>query len=248
MSAAGSRLILFPGLGADARLFFRQQAHFGARLITPAVLRPRESEDLPAYAARWASLLESEGLLAPPLVLGGMSFGGQVALEIARAAQAKPAAIVLIASNRTSDSIPPRFRSQQARGRRLPHALIRFGLRRLAALFGLREGLDPEARRMLEQMAAEADIGTLRWGAQAASAWRFTAADAQSLGAPIFQIHGAADWVIPPHPGHPDRLLAGAKHLITFTHAREVNRYLEEALAAVSAAPAVPAGGGRTNR
>jgi len=248
MSAPGSRLILFPGLGADARLFFRQQAHFGERLVTPALLRPREGEDLPAYAARWAPLLEGQGVLAPPFVLGGMSFGGQVALEMTRAAKVKPAAVVLIASSRTSDSIPPRFRQQQAWGRRLPHALVRFGLRRLAGLFNLREGLDPEARRMLARMAAEADIGMLRWGAQAASAWRFTEADARALGAPIYQIHGAADWVIPPHPGHPDRLLAGARHLITFTHPGEVNRYLEEAMAAVSAAPPAPAGGGRTSR
>jgi pimeloyl-ACP methyl ester carboxylesterase len=248
MAAADPRLILFPGLGADARLFLRQQSHFGQRLVTPAAPRPRERDDLAGYAARWASLLDQQGLFAAPFVLGGMSFGGQLALEMARVAPAKPAAIVLIASHRTSDSILPRFRQQQARGRRLPHALIRFGLRHLAGLFALREGLDEEARQILLRMAAETDIGALLWGAQAAAAWHFTEADARALGAPIFQIHGAADWVIPPHPGHPDRLLAGAKHLITFTHAREVNQYLEDALAAVSAAPPAPADAAQTSR
>src|SRR3954471_11103317 len=82
---AATRLVLFPGLAADGRLFAPQQAGLpGVRVETPAWIEPaRDDETLEAYSARMAALV------APPmagerLFLGGASLGALVALEAAR--------------------------------------------------------------------------------------------------------------------------------------------------------------------
>ncbi|MFZ1934503.1 MAG: thioesterase domain-containing protein, partial [Thermoguttaceae bacterium] len=75
------QLILLPGLGADHRLLEPQRAAF-PQLIVPPWIPPRKHESLPQYAERMAQTV------APPhdvpLVLGGVSFGGMLAYEMAR--------------------------------------------------------------------------------------------------------------------------------------------------------------------
>src|SRR6185503_21033432 len=85
-----TRLVLLPGLGADAALFEPQRAAFPG-LEVPPWLDPHPGETLPAFAARMADRVGPTG----PLVLGGVSFGGMVALEMARLVQ--PRAVVLVA-------------------------------------------------------------------------------------------------------------------------------------------------------
>ncbi len=113
------QLILLPGLGADERLLEPQRRAF-PQLIVPPWIPPRTKESLADYAARMAEsvthctphALREEKPLAereerphaereeykPRLVLGGVSFGGMLAYEMAR--HLKPDAVVLIASCR----------------------------------------------------------------------------------------------------------------------------------------------------
>ncbi len=74
----GLPLILLSGMAADARLFALQQADFPG-LVVPDWIEPRPKEPLPAYAARLARLVDP----GRPCLVGGASFGGLVALELA---------------------------------------------------------------------------------------------------------------------------------------------------------------------
>ena len=89
------QLILLPGLGADHRLLEPQRRAF-PQLIVPPWIPPRKNESLPDYAARMAETVTPSRDV--PLVLGGVSFGGMLAYEMAR--HLKPDAVVLIASCR----------------------------------------------------------------------------------------------------------------------------------------------------
>jgi thioesterase domain-containing protein len=72
------RLVLLPGLGADERLFQAQRAAI-PELEVPAWPDPVPGESLREFAARAAEAVPAgEGLY-----LGGSSFGGMVALEMA---------------------------------------------------------------------------------------------------------------------------------------------------------------------
>src|SRR3972149_5947698 len=71
-------IVLLPGLGADQRRFQLQPAATPDLLI-PSWPVPRPQDSLPAYAARLADAIPSSDCL----YLGGSSFGGMVALELA---------------------------------------------------------------------------------------------------------------------------------------------------------------------
>ena len=94
-----TRLVFIPGLGADSRLFYSQQSVFKDS-ISPPWLTPQKNEMLPQYARRWAKQLK----LKNGCVLVGVSFGGMVALEMAR--WVKPKAVLLVGSCRTPKSVP----------------------------------------------------------------------------------------------------------------------------------------------
>ena len=100
------QLILLPGLGADHRLLEPQRKEF-PQLVVPAWIPPQKNESLPHYAApNGADRCAAQDR---PLVLGGVSFGGMLAYEMAR--HLKPHAVVLIASCRTRQGLRPVHRA-----------------------------------------------------------------------------------------------------------------------------------------
>jgi len=102
-------LILFPGMGADARLFAPQRAAF-PQLIVPTWIKPERGESLAAYAERCARQIDP----GEECFVGGASFGGFVAVEAARHLRAK--ACFLIGSARGPDELPLRIQAFGAGG------------------------------------------------------------------------------------------------------------------------------------
>src|SRR5262245_19159901 len=74
-----SPLILIPGMGADGRIFRAQHTAF-QNLCVPKWITPLRNESLASYARRFAAIINPH----QPCYLGGASFGGVVALEMAR--------------------------------------------------------------------------------------------------------------------------------------------------------------------
>lgn len=227
--AASATLVLLPGLGADGRLFDDLEA-FAPPFVTPAWPTPEPRESLAEYARRWAPELRCQ-LGERPIVLGGMSFGGQVALELA--SHLRPRAVVLLASHPDSDELTVRFRRQVRLLPLLPDAVLRWGLRRIAMpLIARRERLSREQRARLLAMAADENLTFFRWASRAAAEWR-RRADAV-LPCPLLRLHGEHDSVIPLGRREAVEVL-DAGHLIPMTHAAEVGACLHRAAAAAFA-------------
>jgi pimeloyl-ACP methyl ester carboxylesterase len=215
MSNTGFNVVFLPGLGADGRLFAFQRAVF-PDLFTPPWLPPFPHEALAQYAVRLAGELS----LARPLVLGGCSFGGMVAYEMARTLEAD--ALVLIGSVAARSEIPASFRFLGGLSRAVPAA--GFGLAQLAApavasIFGAH---DIEHRRLFVEMLRSSSPEFLRWACIAMHGWK-----PQPLaGVPIFAIHGDKDHILPLGRRPVDVAVRGGGHLLTLTHPREVNEGL----------------------
>ena len=96
-------LILLPGVGADERFFDAQRAAFST-LIVPHWLPPQTSEPLSAYARRMANAVDPGG----PCFVGGSSFGGMVALEMAPHLDARRC--FLLGTIRSCTELPLRWR------------------------------------------------------------------------------------------------------------------------------------------
>jgi pimeloyl-ACP methyl ester carboxylesterase len=220
------QLILFPGLGADHRLLEPQLAAF-PQLIVPPWIPPRKNESLPSYAARMAETLAPSH--DSPLLIGGVSFGGMLACEVAR--HLKPDAVLLIASCRT----PKNLRPWQVRLRHLlPFVPVQiWSIAKLLSgpvMWALHRR-SPVKRQMLVRMFKESDSRFMHWVLQAILNWQPEPLD----GVPVFQIHGSRDIMISASRVTPDVLIPGGGHLINMSRAEEVNSFIARAAASCAA-------------
>ncbi|MBE0596292.1 MAG: hypothetical protein IH614_03375 [Desulfuromonadales bacterium] len=217
------RLILWPGLGADERMFTRIQS--APPLITPRHLLPRRGEDLPAFARRSADAL---GIEAGD-VIGGSSFGGVVAAAIAR--QRPVRALVLIGGALDAGGLRPIPGEQMVR--RLPPFMVRPLLRSERALQHVFAPEGPEVYELARRMLNETPDDLLLYGGRMLIAFR----PAQSVGCPVFALHGGRDPVMSPPPIPDCRLVAEAGHGLAWTHAAEVTAFLRQVWSTLQPAP-----------
>jgi pimeloyl-ACP methyl ester carboxylesterase len=217
-------LILLPGMGADARLF-RPQLDAFPNAIVPPWLPPNPRESLAEYAQRFAAAIDP----GRPCFVGGASFGGFVALEMAPHLNAL--ACFLIGSARDASGMPSRIRWLRPFGGTigvLPFRLLgpsAWLARHTVGRFG-----HPLTRSFLRHLQ-EADASFLRWGSRAALTWKPSPATAA---VPVYQIHGERDRIFPAKRSRADVILTNAGHLISLTHAAAVNDFLRRHMMAAS--------------
>jgi len=213
-----ARLILWPGLAADERMYARL-GDCGWELVTPRLPVPRADEDMPAYARRCAAELEvtSEDLV------GGCSFGAMVATHIARQQAVKGLVLLAGALDSSTLATPARLLGK------LPWLLPLSWLRRLfASDFNLQrffgDQQDPEGYALARQMLETTPDDLLRFGGRMVVN--------QPTGVPpegeVFAIHGAEDRVMGPPAIEDCRIVAGAGHGLVFSHAEEVTDFLRD--------------------
>lgn len=215
------RLILVPGMGVDGRVFTPQRAAFPMMEI-PAWIDPEVNEPLSHYATRLAaSLPKSEA----PTVVGGLSMGGMVALEMAKHVNAR--AVVQISSCDHPDAVLPLLTMSEPIGQSVSTGVLNLG-KRLAALFVGRGGVPSEHRRLVQQMLKDISIDFIRWAGYAITRWPGLA----DPGVPVHHIHGTRDWVIPISRLRtpPTRIVQGGAHVLNMSHEREVNEFLREVM------------------
>ena len=217
--AQGLTWILLPGLGGDARLFEPQRAL--GRLVVPRWIDPRPDEALSSYAARLAHAIRRDHALDGPYALGGVSFGGVVAQEMARVLD--PQAVALIASCRSSDALAPAVRWFRAGVELVPRPLARWGVEQARTAIAARSAAFPFPRRLVAEMADSVSSEFIRWATGAIVRWPGT----QLRGRRVRQIHGSRDTIIPADRVWPDEWVPGGEHLINLTHPDQVNRFLQ---------------------
>jgi pimeloyl-ACP methyl ester carboxylesterase len=222
------RLVLLPGLGADSRLFDLQRAEF-PDIVVPPWLEPEPGEELPAYAARLAQTVREPD---DAYVLGGASFGGMLALEMARLL--RPGAVVLIGSAFSGREVCRWLRWLECVGHPLPTGAINAGRTltpMVAPIFSSASRCDLD---LFLDMLNQTPTRFLRWAGRAIMRWTFQG----ELACPVHRIHGAADFVIQPPRANGVRLVNGAGHVLSMTHPEETNAFLRDATRTVRSAAA----------
>lgn len=223
-------LIFFPGLAANAELFAPQRKAF-THLQVPEWPAPQAYESLKLYAKRLAS-----GLIVPtdrPYILGGFSFGTQIAQELLQHLDPKPALLFLICAVRGRHQYTPAFLIQERLARFLPGQVQQGLYPFYAKQFAQREGLNSEQTQRLIAMGQTLDPDFFKWSAKACAEWSGPPDLPQSL--PVWHLHGEQDTVIPDAHHEANHVIPDAGHLITWTHATEVNALLKEAQQVVRA-------------
>ena len=221
------RLILLPGLGSTPAVFEHQRKAFGDRLETPAFIKHESNESVAAYAQRWARQLSRPGD-DRPLFIGGASFGGMLAQEMAMYLEPKPKAVLLISTTRQSDQVTGLMQFAEVLSRAVPRRSVNKTLSLLNLVFALLDGLDDDDKARLMQAGRDVDPAVTKWASGVAVNWPgFTP---PSDYPPMHQIHAKKDWVIKaPSEDTPNaELIEGTSHLLHMTHPKTVNRFLFE--------------------
>ncbi|MCG3122413.1 MAG: hypothetical protein GIKADHBN_00800 [Phycisphaerales bacterium] len=216
-------LVLLPGVGADHRLFRRQQTAF-ANLVVPPWLTAARGETFESYADRMALHIRAILPAGVPVVLGGASMGGMLAVQMAP--MLRPRVLVLLGS-----CLDPREITAVGRAAGRTARLVGpSGVDRLRALAPAAvHSLGPMTRAQrceLLEMTDALPAEFLVWAARAIFRWN---------GAPrprcrLLRVHGSLDRIITPPTTPIDLLLARAGHVPSVTHADQVNQVIADAL------------------
>ncbi len=209
-------IILLPGLGLDERLFATQQSDL-PNIQVPQWIRPGYWESLPEYARRLARSVDPGG----PCYVGGMSFGGMVALEMSRHLDCR--GCFLISSIRSREELPPWARILAPGVWLLPPRCDLIGAALGALLLWTVARSFPPRWRQFCVHLSKIRAPLMPWACRAAVRWKPT----QPFPCPIYQIHGDHDPILPHQATRPDQLIPRGGHLLPLTHPFVITEFLQ---------------------
>jgi pimeloyl-ACP methyl ester carboxylesterase len=231
-------LVLFSGLGADDHVFWHQLSEF-PKLTVMDWLVPLRGESLAEYAARYSELIRTDILknqVTSDVVIGGLSFGGIVALEVAK--HVKPDGVVLLASARRPTDLPLRIRFFRPLRFLGPLARVIVMILQLLAVpfaYGVARRVIPYTSGVLRQVC-RANSRVVAWSICQIWAWD----DEPLLDCSVYQIHGDQDFVIvnpTTKREHNEKstpstaeIIPEAGHLVTITHPKDVADFLNRSI------------------
>ncbi len=209
-------MVLFPGLGADGRMYDPQRAGI-PDLVTPSWDAYLAGGSLADFARR---IVEETPAVLTAEAIGGSSFGGFVAWEMAAITQ--PSDLILIGSASSTKQLRSSLHALLPISRWIPRPLLSVvphtGLS-AAPIFGANS---------LQTARAFADMGRglkpefLAWALRAIAGWLPSPLPPRTK---VHRLHGSRDLLIRP-PSDGATLLPNAGHLPTLTHSTEVLAFL----------------------
>lgn len=203
---------LFSGLGADSRAFQALELP-GYNKVFIEWVPPGHKESMAQYARRLTSQI-----LTPEPILIGLSFGGMMAVEVAK--QIPTDKIVLISSAKT--------RSDLAAGSSLffkwklykviPGSLLRRPNIMVNNLFGAETASD---KQLLGEILEDTDVPFFRWAMDNIVNW-----DNETIPPHLIHIHGTADKIIPYSGVKADYSIEGGGHLMILNRADIISKII----------------------
>lgn len=201
------------GLGADEQLFkYLDIPGYSLQVLQWPQYRP--VDNLVSYAYKL-----SEQITGPDPILLGVSFGGMLAIEIAKRVSA--AQTFLISSVQSAKDLPFYYRwaGSLSLPSLIPDVLINEPSEIQEHLFGV-EG--EEDKTLLRRYLINADPVYIRWGLRVILEW-----ENEDFPLNVVHIHGTNDRVIPIPTGVHFRVQEGG-HLMVFNKAAEVSRLIAQ--------------------
>lgn len=213
------RVYFIPGLAADKRVFRHIHLPEGCEAHYLEWIPPQGQETLPSYAARMAGQIDTR----QPFALVGLSFGGMLAVEMAK--KFHPEKLILIASISHPTHLPSYYKRAFQLGlhRIITPGMIKYGVY-LKRYF---TSESPEDKQIIRQMAREMDNQFVAWALGAIVNWQTDAADFSA-----HHIHGTSDLILPLRYTKPTVSIQKGGHLMIFDRATDINKVLAELLSA----------------
>lgn len=207
------RIYCISGLGADHRLF--QNISIPGFELVPVHWAPYDGiKDLPAYARKLQSQIQEEDA-----VILGLSFGGMLAVELAKL---NPRYKVFIVSSVKVSAELAIF------GGTLSKLLIRSGI--IASwMYGIPHAITLKTlgsktkaeKDLLKAIMRDSDGRFSKWALKTIITWKNDVAPEN-----VVLLHGTHDKTIPSVNVHPDHWVQGGTHIMIYSQGDEVSRII----------------------
>jgi len=207
-------IYVFSGLGADERVF--QKMDFNGLTVTFINWeKPNKKETIEEYANKLLRQIKIE----KPIIVG-LSFGGIMAIEIAK--QIDTEKVILIASAKTKTEIPFYYRlaGQLKIHRLLPTKLLKKSNFISNWFFGVSSSFDKE---LLKTILKETNTTFLTWAIDKILGWTN-----QTELKNLKHIHGTADRILPIRFINCDFKVNNGGHFMTLNKAIELTKLIRE--------------------
>jgi pimeloyl-ACP methyl ester carboxylesterase len=209
-------IYIFTGLGADERVFhkinFENYNTIHIKWITPF---PKET--IEAYALR----LTQQITTANPILVG-LSFGGMVAVEVAKHITTEK--IILISSSKNKNEIPFYYKlAGKIRLHRIIHARFLVKANKMTnKIFSVRSSED---KKIISSMMAASDVVFLNWAID-----KIVHLNNEVVHKNLTHIHGSEDRILPIRFVNADVVIKGGTHLMIMNRAAEVQQKILDAI------------------
>jgi pimeloyl-ACP methyl ester carboxylesterase len=207
-------LFLLSGLGADKRVFDFLDLD-GYNIHHVLWIKPGANESLCGYAKR---LLPQITRKKP--ILMGVSFGGMVALEIAKLIEVEK--VILISSAKNCDALPTSFKimGRLKLQKLMPPSAIKKPNEMLFWLFGVNTH---EHRRLLASIMKDTDEIFFSWAIETICLWK----NKQNVDR-VIQIHGTNDRIL--NLRSADFVIEGGGHFMVVSRAKEISDIIKNVI------------------
>jgi len=202
------------GLGADERAFqFLDFGNWNPHFVH--WIPPQQDETIGSYARRLLPQISSEN---PVLI--GYSFGGMMAIELARLIPT--AKLIILASVKTSRELPPWFRMA---GRTSAYAFVptSWVLKPMSFYNWLFGAERPDDKRLLAEIIRATDVQFLAWAMKVITRWQN-----DFIPPNLIHIHGTADKVLPYRYVKADISVENGGHFMLVNRAAELSAILHQ--------------------
>lgn len=202
---------LFPGQGADHRLFKDLSFPKGYDTIHISYPIPLKNESMKEFAQRFIPLIDQDS----PYILVGVSLGGMICTELSDTLC--PEKTILISSAKAWFELPGHYTFMRKfhLDRLIPKGFVKGGARVLQGIVEPDRKQDPET---FKDMLKKKDPLYLKRTGQMIVRW-----EREDYSRSIYHIHGDADNTIPLKNVQCDSILKKGSHMMTLTRADEIS-------------------------
>lgn len=209
-------IYLISGLGADERVF--QKLDFGNRATTflPWLLPQKKDEPMQEYLVRFSQNINQKD----EIILVGVSFGGMMAVELAKTFRVKK--IILISSLKTHHefSLLLRFLKRIKLYEIIPSYRLRNRFRFLSHYFiGSKT---KEEKKALDDLLNNTDERIIDWSVRSVFKWKNEQAPDN-----LYHIHGTQDRIFPFRYLQQTFPVQGGTHFMIANRADEVSKIMQ---------------------
>lgn len=205
------------GLGADKRIFSKLKLNENINMIHINWISPNENESLASYAERLSKVID----LSQPFALVGVSFGGMIAVEMAKLL--KPAATIIISSTMLSTYLPALYRFAGKLGllKFIPAKFLKSSNKLTQNYyFGTRSNSE---KTLLSKIINDTDPYFLKWAIGSILSWENKIKPKN-----IYHIHGTNDKILYSKTTQPDFVIENGTHFMVYQNADEISGIIDK--------------------